>query len=281
MSNITNLIGTTWRLGDKSFEGVIGGENTIFLIDASGVIDITTSDGETEHAELSSFNFTCPSNSTVAFTWRDSDDIEHEVQLGGYSIGDTHINAVYEFTITGGADISNPLFIDFINTYGTLVSGGEEKPIFTYDLTQLNLAAGTYSITIVAKAVGYNDAPSNTAQFVVEQESFVEETNEYGTTMVINRYTEEPNEYGTTMIIGGETTTNLISFTIEGTTHQAEEGMTYAQWVDSKYNTGNYYTNGTFLYNSGGQAVGTSPNMAVSNVIEQGDVLNTFTGGAA
>lgn len=155
-----------------------------------------------------------------------------------------------------------------------------KTPTFTYDLTKLNLSAGTYSIVVVAKAAGYNDAPSNTAQFIVEQESFVEETNEYGTTMVINKYTEEPNEYGTTMIIGGETTTNLISFTIEGTTYQAEEGMTYAQWVDSKYNTGSYYTNGTFLYNSGGQAVGTSPNMAVSNVIEQGDALNTFTGGA-
>ena len=123
----------------------------------------------------------------------------------------------------------------------------EEKPIFTYDLTQLNLAAGTYSITIVAKAAGYNDAPSNAVQFVVEQESFVEETNEYGTTMVINKYTEEPNEYGTTMIIGGETTTNLISFTIAGTTYQAEEGMTWGDWLTSEYNTGGYGASGNYV----------------------------------
>lgn len=156
-----------------------------------------------------------------------------------------------------------------------------KTPIFTYDLTQLNLTAGTYSIAIVAKAVGYKDAPSNTVQFVVEQESFVEETNEYGTTMVINKYTEEPNEYGTTMIIGGETTTNLISFTIEGTTYQAEEGMTYAQWVDSKYNTGGFTATAQgFLVDANGAAYGTVPNMTVSNVIKDGAVLYMTSGGA-
>lgn len=31
--------------------------------------------------------------------------------------------------------------------------------------------------------------------------------------------------------------TNLISFTIAGTSYQAEEGMTWRQWVESSYNT--------------------------------------------
>lgn len=34
---------------------------------------------------------------------------------------------------------------------------------------------------------------------------------------------------------------STISFTIQGTTYQAEEGMTWQQWVDSAYNTNNYY----------------------------------------
>ena len=31
---------------------------------------------------------------------------------------------------------------------------------------------------------------------------------------------------------------NIITFTIEGTEYQAEEGMTWAEWVESEYNTG-------------------------------------------
>lgn len=36
-------------------------------------------------------------------------------------------------------------------------------------------------------------------------------------------------------------TRNLIAFTIDGTSYQAEEGMTWQQWVDSNYNTGGFY----------------------------------------
>ena len=32
-----------------------------------------------------------------------------------------------------------------------------------------------------------------------------------------------------------------ITFTIDGTTYQAEEGMTWQEWVDSEYNTGAFY----------------------------------------
>lgn len=35
---------------------------------------------------------------------------------------------------------------------------------------------------------------------------------------------------------------NLITFAIGGTTYQAEEGMTWADWVDSEYNTINAHT---------------------------------------
>ena len=33
----------------------------------------------------------------------------------------------------------------------------------------------------------------------------------------------------------------MISFTIAGTSYQAEEGMTWEQWVNSSYNTGGFY----------------------------------------
>ena len=46
-------------------------------------------------------------------------------------------------------------------------------------------------------------------------------------------------------------TSTIISFTVEGTTYQAEEGMTWQQWVDSDYNTKGAY----MLSTSSGNAV--------------------------
>lgn len=37
----------------------------------------------------------------------------------------------------------------------------------------------------------------------------------------------------------------LISFTVEDTTYQAEEGMTWFEWVNSNYNTNGYYIVGS------------------------------------
>lgn len=34
----------------------------------------------------------------------------------------------------------------------------------------------------------------------------------------------------------------MISFTIDGTEYQAESGMTWAEWCESDYNTGGWYT---------------------------------------
>ena len=46
----------------------------------------------------------------------------------------------------------------------------------------------------------------------------------------------------------------LINFTIDGTTYQAEEGMTWEQWCNSSYNTSNgryFIGNGLLRYGSG------------------------------
>jgi hypothetical protein len=46
---------------------------------------------------------------------------------------------------------------------------------------------------------------------------------------------------GTGVIIEG--LVKLISFTINGTSYQAEEGMTWDEWVESEYNTSNFVIN--------------------------------------
>lgn len=76
----------------------------------------------------------------------------------------------------------------------------------SYDLSTSSkwstLSDGNHNITIVAKADGYRDSEHSSAVTVTKQ-----------------------------------STATLISFTIDGTSYQAEEGMTWAQWVNSSYNT--------------------------------------------
>ncbi len=82
------------------------------------------------------------------------------------------------------------------------------------DLTTLpgwsSLSSGTHNITIVAKAENYRDSEPSAAVSVTK----------------------------------GAT---LISFTIAGTSYQAEEGMTWEEWVNSSYNTG-YQGSGEYLW---------------------------------
>lgn len=42
----------------------------------------------------------------------------------------------------------------------------------------------------------------------------------------------------------------LISFTIDGTSYQAEDGMTWAQWVNSSYNTDGFHVSSDLVFNS-------------------------------
>lgn len=45
---------------------------------------------------------------------------------------------------------------------------------------------------------------------------------------------------------------SLISFSIAGTTYQAEEGMTWSEWTNSEYNTSNFVEETDRVYNSSG-----------------------------
>lgn len=56
-----------------------------------------------------------------------------------------------------------------------------------------------------------------------------------------------------------EPTSNLISFTIDGTTYYAEPDMTWAEWVANKnYNTDGYYTSGSLVHNVSGATICTT-----------------------
>ena len=51
------------------------------------------------------------------------------------------------------------------------------------------------------------------------------------------------------------TEVTLITFTFKGTTYQAEEGMTWGEWVSSKYNTDGFTQRGYGIYGPGGEEI--------------------------
>ena len=77
----------------------------------------------------------------------------------------------------------------------------ETAPTATFDLSALNLSAGTHRITVKARASGYADSPESEAVSYVVASA------------------------------------HLITFTIDGTTYCAESGMTWGEWCESEYNT--------------------------------------------
>lgn len=128
MSKITNLIGTTWRL-DGVFNGLSSGYG-IFNIDANGIYTIFANEEAYTEVTMNTSIIAC------GYTVNDLVPYDNECYIYATVEGqsdylpiqsDATFRNQYEFTITGGADISNPLFIDFINTYGTLVSAPEPE----------------------------------------------------------------------------------------------------------------------------------------------------------
>lgn len=133
---VTNLIGTTWRLGDQSLSDLNLAVGDYFVITGVGSYNIT-SGGEivVSYVDLLVEGFAAINDySLAAFGYADGQFAT--LPLGEVENGQGEIGVcVLEFTITGGEDISDPIFVDLINTYGTLVSDGEEVTTPTiYDI---------------------------------------------------------------------------------------------------------------------------------------------------
>lgn len=118
------------------------------------------------------------------------------------------------------------------------------------DLTTLAgwsaLSDGEHTVQIVAKGTGYRDSAKSTSVTVTK---------------------------------GGAT---LISFTIDGTSYQAEEGMTWAQWVDSSYNTATpkYYINsfGDVVRGAGGGGGSrVTTDSGLNNSVSSTDIITATT----
>ena len=73
---------------------------------------------------------------------------------------------------------------------------------------------------------------------------------------------------------GVEKGAKIISFTINSTTYQAEEGMTWRLWIESKYNTIGTITIGESRISNGGDILGYNTKQGLQTV-KPDEVINT------
>lgn len=99
-------------------------------------------------------------------------------------------------------------------------------------------------------AIGYSinetDFPGYSRSNYIQYDIFYDFSSIVGFTLVVDNTLAEVTNGATllTWLRANATkqgATSLISFTIDGTSYQAEEGMTWEQWVASDYNTGGYW----------------------------------------
>ncbi len=121
------------------------------------------------------------------------------------------------FYFKGGTDATNEKLIAWLEANGGLASGGEEDELYLIDESTLTEIAD--AIRAKKGITGYLD-PANFASEILS--------------------------------IGQAPTMTIISFTIDGTAYQAEEGMTWAEWcANSDYNTDGYYVSANRIMSPG------------------------------
>ncbi|MBO7183965.1 MAG: hypothetical protein J6V49_07515 [Bacteroidales bacterium] len=73
---------------------------------------------------------------------------------------------------------------------------------------------------------------------------------------------------------------NLITFTIENWSYQAEGGMTWADWVNSSYNTDGYFISGTdVVANAGSKVAFNDVKVTSTEPIENGKAYGLYAEG--
>ena len=82
----------------------------------------------------------------------------------------------------------------------------------------------------------------------VDTGDVIDEINvDYATTAYVDGLIGDINSILESIINGGGNV-SLITFTIAGTEYQAEEGMTWEEWVNSEYSNDTFYINGDYIF---------------------------------
>ncbi len=176
-------------------------------------------------------------------------DAEHIVSVvGGYGAAIYDPTQTLIFTFTGGTDVTNHKLIAWLSQYGELQEEEAPTPTLTYDLTQLDLPEGTYSITVVAKVDGYsNSVQSNAVEYVVKNTYAIQITfstdagNGQSTFIGIYDSAERDNELYYEYLVGKETM-NPKTITV-----YTDTGELY---IDTMYGIDTMDTTGGVVYDS-------------------------------
>lgn len=205
MSKITNLIGTTWRINGDILGGILAGYGSFNITGYANFAGFM--DGQPISRDMFpvtlidvGYNYQSseltPASEMITFS-NDYAGFNYASMI--YIDEQNFINA--ELIITGGEDISNPLFIDFINTYGTLVSGGEPP-------TAEGVKSKLQSLITASNAkTGKSDANLTDAVKTLLEG--------FGSGEGI--FAEQENEHGTTVVLGADLQEKTIDITANGT----------------------------------------------------------------
>ena len=138
------------------------------------------------------------------------------VTFGPESFWEYNNSKTFQIRFNGGADVTNASLITWLEANGEMEGGeiGSDVVTVKYMDKTIEIATGSSAVLHVAKRLMEEDV----------------------TITVPDMGGEEVPEWDGSYTISGGT----ISFTIDGVSYEAEEGMTWYDWVSSSYNTGGF-----------------------------------------
>ena len=229
-STITDLTGTTWVFDDELSLPIIIGDYATF--------NINFTSNSTNYTQLVDNSDSSPLDKSLWLQYNNTLAYEFAEEESVVTIPPTWYNENYKtIQITSGTDVTNSTLINWLQANATQQTSGNQYEI-TETLT--NLTSGNKTIQITPDT-GYYLPSSITV------------TN--GTLVSYNSTTGVAVISGDNAVVTVECsdTPSTISFTIAGTTYYAGTNMTWADWVESEYNTGGY--SNSYSYNLGRNAI--------------------------
>lgn len=191
------------------------------------IIEFGTQDAEAVHIT----NFSSFPSGTVFELWKDGTELAGTTTTGGYNLSDYDLEAgSYQITVTAAYNGQN-------TTSNALTFVVEATETYDFDVS----VGGSFDISYQDEAPDVVIDPSNLAEYYDDGGVLVFTAKTAGTgTVTINEGSLGEGQYEKSTVYTVRVTNNLISFTFSGTSYQAEQNMTWAQFIDSSYNDGTF-----------------------------------------
>ena len=179
--------------------------------------------------------------------WVEQTDLANVIEDGvRYQNGGEYASPYKTITVTGSGDAiynDQTYPVAFLKINGENISSAgsyqvEPGTVVDFLATPFNYAYGTGTITLNGNSVGQSGDQNSVSYQHTVTENLTVKLSVTGSGIASVGHID--------ITTGGGSSANLISFTIAGTSYQAEEGMTWAEWCDSSYNTG--YNSSEFWY---------------------------------